>query len=63
MKDIESHLGISRSEYMAGVRLCPKHPAFAGTYEDWIEANLEVVRKIAAKRYFLAGTTRAAKQR
>jgi len=50
MKEIQSPLGLSRSEYIAGVRLCPKHPAFAGTYENWIEASLEVIRKIAQKR-------------
>jgi capsid portal protein len=50
MKSMESPLGISRSEYIAGVRLCPSHPAFAGTYEDWARATIEVIRKLSEQR-------------
>jgi hypothetical protein len=61
MKEIESPLGLSRPEYIAGVRLCPKHPAFAGTYEDWIEASLVEIQTISQKRDI--ATKVASKQR
>ena len=63
MKSIESPLGISRTEYIAGVRLRPQHPAFAGTYEEWAEATMQVIRQISEKRDTVALTPKVTTKR
>ena len=45
MEEMQPIRGISRDEYLAAVRVCPSHPAFAGTYEDWIRATLSEIEK------------------
>ena len=48
MEEMRPARGISRDEYLAAVRLFPTHPAFAGTYEDWIRATLSDIEKVRA---------------
>jgi hypothetical protein len=53
MEETQPIRGISRDEYLVAVRLCPTHPAFTGTYEDWIRAtmrNIEDVLGVIARR-------------
>jgi hypothetical protein len=63
MKSIESPLGISRSEYIAGVRLRPQHPAFAGTFEDWAAATMQIIRNLAEKPGTMQATRRVTSKR
>lgn len=46
MEEMRPYRGIGRDEYLVAVRLCPTHPAFVGTYEDWIRATLKEIEKV-----------------
>jgi len=49
MRQAPSACGISREEYHAAVRRCPANPAFAGSYEAWVEATLKEVEKLCSR--------------
>ena len=49
MEDKKKLVGISRQEYLAAVRLCPTNPAFAGTYESWLETTLHEIQSVLTR--------------
>jgi hypothetical protein len=55
MEEIQSLCGISRKEYLAAVRLCPTHPAFAGSYEEWIGATSREIERVLNYRDGITG--------
>ena len=46
MEEKRPHRGIGRDEYLVAVRLRPTHPAFSGTYEDWMLTTLKEIERI-----------------